>query len=73
MAQPLSVAEVQADFEHLVEEAARGEVIQITRHGNVVAEIRSPSRKTRLGLMAGSVTFLGDVVEPLDLPWGESR
>lgn len=73
MARPLTVAEVQADFEHLVDEAARGEVIPITRHGSVVAEIRSSPRRTRLGLMAGSVTFLGDVVEPLDIPWVESR
>ena len=69
MAQPLTVIEVQADLENLVDEAARGEVIPITRHGTVIAEIRAPAHRSRLGLMAGSVTFLGDVVEPLDISW----
>lgn len=28
------------------------------------------TRRSRLGRMAGSVTFLGDVIEPIDVPWG---
>lgn len=71
MGRPLTIAEVQADLESLVEHAAHGEVIPISQKGKIIAEIRPAGTRGRLGRMAGSVQFLGDVIAPIDVPWGD--
>ncbi len=71
MSRPLTVAEVQAALDQVVDDAARGEVIPITRQGKIIAEIGPPAGRSRLGRMAGSVRFTGDIVEPIDVAWGE--
>ena len=69
MGRPLTLAEVQADLEGLVDNAARGETIPITQKGQIVAEIRPAVARGKLGRMAGTVSFFGDVVQPIDEPW----
>jgi prevent-host-death family protein len=50
--------------------------IRVTRYGKPVAEIRPPSPperpKSRLGTMAGTILYMGDVISPTTDPddWG---
>jgi len=73
MARARTIAEVRDELDEVLAEVERGQVVAIQRSGKVIAEIRPAGGPSRLGRMAGSVTFLGDVVQPLDEPWGESR
>ena len=73
MARARSVAEIREELEEVLTEVEQGQVVTIQRGGKVIAEIRPATNHTRLGRMAGTVTFLSDVIEPLDEPWGESR
>lgn len=53
-----------------------GEVIQVTKRGKVVAEVRPPSREKKsggFGFAKGEIEITGDIVEPLDEQWEAMR
>ena len=53
------------------EVAATGEPVLITKHGVPVAELVSARRKPKaiFGSMKGSVTYIGDIISPIDVEW----
>ena len=53
------------------EVAATGEPVLITKHGVPVAELGPARRKpeTIIGALKGSVTYMGDIISPLDIRW----
>lgn len=50
-----------------------GEVLQITKHGKVVAELRAPEPKkpehSGLGFARETIKTYGDVVSPVEVEW----
>lgn len=55
--------------------AASGERVIITKHGKPVSLLSPYSAKpdTLFGLHSGSVKIVGDLMEPIDLPWDAER
>ena len=53
------------------EVASTGEPVLITKNGVPVAELAPVRRKPRaiFGSMKGSVTYMGDIVSPIDVAW----
>ena len=53
------------------EVAATGEPVVITKHGVPVAQLVAAVRKpeTLFGAMKGSVTYIGDIISPIDVEW----
>ena len=53
------------------EVAATGEPVVITKHGVPVAELVPARRKPKFifGSMKGSVTYMGDIISPIDVIW----
>lgn len=53
------------------EVAATGEEIVVTKHGRPVAKLAPilGDRPSLFGCMRGTVTILGDIIEPLDVEW----
>ena len=53
------------------EVAATGEPVVITKHGVPVAQLIAAARKpdTIFGAMKGSVTYMGDIISPIDVTW----
>ena len=53
------------------EVAATGEPVLITKNGVPVAELVPARRKPRaiFGSMKGSVTYMGDIISPIDVAW----
>lgn len=53
-----------------------GEVVRVTKHGKVVAEV-GPSEpeagECRFGFFKDKIKILGDIVEPLDVEWEALR
>ena len=51
--------------------AETGEPVVITKNGVPVAELVSARSKPKvlLGSMKGSVTYIGDIVSPIDVEW----
>lgn len=70
----VTATEFKAKCLQLMDEvAATGEVIEITKRGNVVAELRAPYAPPR-GLPPGfakdELVILGDIISPIeDIPW----
>jgi prevent-host-death family protein len=60
-------------FELLTHVEKTGEAIQITKRGNVVAELRpsahGPKLSARAGFAMHSLEITGDIIEPLDVEW----
>ncbi len=53
------------------EVAATGESVLITKNGVPVAELGPAKRKPKaiFGSMRGSVTYMGDIISPIDVAW----
>ena len=53
------------------EVTATGEPVVITKHGVPVAQLVAAVRKpdTIIGALKGSVTYMGDIISPLDIRW----
>ena len=53
------------------EVAATGEPVVITKYGVPVAELVPARRKPKdlFGSMKGSVTYIGDIISPIDVEW----
>ena len=53
------------------EVAATGERVLITKNGVPVAELVPARRKPKalFGSMKGSVTYMGDIISPIDVQW----
>lgn len=53
------------------EVATTGEHVVITKHGVPVAELVPAGRKPKdiFGAMKGSVTYMGDIISPIDVEW----
>ena len=53
------------------EVAATGEPVVITKHGVPVAQLVAAVRKPEsiIGALKGSVTYIGDIISPLDVKW----
>ena len=53
------------------EVAATGEGVLITKNGVPVAELVPARRKPKalFGSMKGSVTYMGDIISPIDVQW----
>ena len=69
----ISAAEFKAKFLKLMDEIARTrKTIVITKRGKPVAKLVAAEpepRKPLFGCMAGTVTFEGDILAPLDVEW----
>jgi antitoxin (DNA-binding transcriptional repressor) of toxin-antitoxin stability system len=70
----LTATEFKAKCLQLLDQVNRtGEVVTITKHGQVVAELRAPydSRPARsgLGIAKGEMSIVGDIMEPLGEEW----
>jgi prevent-host-death family protein len=52
--------------------AARGEVVVVTKRGRPVAQV-VPIKKGPRKSTLGSVTFHGDIVEPIGVTWDAER
>lgn len=63
----------------LREVAERRYQVEVTNRGKVVAVVRPPEEETPpdpksyVGRLAGTVTYLGDIVQPLDEDWDAAR
>lgn len=71
MSKTISITELGENFAALVDEAAeRHEEVVVTKDGAAVAKVVpiEQARNDRRGPMYGTVTILGDIVEPLE-PW----
>ena len=57
------------------EVASTGEPVVITKHGVPVAQLVPAVRKpeTLFGAMKGSVTYMGDIISPIDVEWEAER
>lgn len=76
---PSATVEVSASemknswHEYLERVSESGEEIVITRYGKPVARLApleaQGERGSIVGCMAGTVTILGDIVEPIDVEW----
>ncbi len=70
----ISAAEFKAKCLKLMDEIARTrKPIVITKRGKPVAKLvpaEPAPRKPLFGCMAGTVTFEGDILAPLDVEWG---
>lgn len=60
-------------FELLDRVSTSGEVIQVTKRGAVVAELRPPQassqKRAKAGFARGRLEIIGDIMEPLDVEW----
>ena len=69
----ISAAEFKAKCLKLMDEIARtGKPIVITKRGKPVAKLvpaEPEPRKPLFGCMAGTVTYEGDLLAPLDVEW----
>ncbi len=69
----ISAAEFKARCLKLMDEVAKTrKPIVITKRGKPVAKLvpaESEARKPLFGCMAGTVTFEGDIMAPLDVEW----
>ncbi|HJQ57544.1 MAG TPA: type II toxin-antitoxin system prevent-host-death family antitoxin [Vineibacter sp.] len=72
----MKASECKAKFLAVLDEvAATGEPVIVTKNGKPVGQI-VPARekpKTLYGAMKGSVTILGDIVNPIEPDWDEDR
>lgn len=59
--------------EYLDRVSRRGEEFVITRYGRPIARLApvavAEPRRPLFGSMAGTVTILGDIIEPIDVEW----
>jgi prevent-host-death family protein len=76
MTKTMKASECKAKFLAVLDEvAATGEPVTVTKNGKPVGQI-VPLRqkpKTLYGALKGSVTILGDIVNPLPPDWDEDR
>jgi prevent-host-death family protein len=51
--------------------AATGETITVTKHGRAVVRVLPvvEDAPSFVGRLAGTATFVGDIVSPIDEPW----
>lgn len=63
-AQRLSVTQFTQAPSSALDQARRGETVEVTSRGKVVAAI-VPARRSRLGCMEGTGSIVGDVMAPL--------
>lgn len=71
----IQASEFKAKCLRLMDEVARtGDPLVITKNGKPVATLvpYGRRRKTLTGLHRGTARILGDIVSPLDEPWGGS-
>jgi prevent-host-death family protein len=69
MAKTVTAAELQERLSAVLDELEEdGEEIEITRRGRVVARVVPAERLPRTALL-GSLTFHGDITEPLGEDW----
>lgn len=71
-ASTMNATEFKAHCLQVMDEVARtGQAVTITKRGKPVARI-VPARedpKEAFGALKGSVTILGDIIEPVDVEW----
>ena len=68
----IAAGEFKAKCLKLMDEVqATGEEIVITKHGKPVAKLAPLEKKlpSLFGCMKGSITILGDIIEPVDAGW----
>ncbi len=68
----IKASEFKAKCLQIMDEVAEtGESVVITKHGVPIAEMVPVKRKpaTLFGAMKGSVTFMGDIISPIDVEW----
>lgn len=70
----VSASEMKNSWHEYLERVSEsGEEIVITRYGKPVARLAplepEGERGSIVGCMAGTVTILGDIVEPIDVEW----
>ena len=68
----IKASEFKAKCLKLMDEvAATGEPVLITKNGVPVAELVPARRKPKsiFGSMKGSVTYMGDIISPIDVIW----
>lgn len=72
MTRTIKAGEFKAKCLKLLDEvAASGDTLVITKRGKPVAELRpvAAKPKPRVGFMRGTVTYMGDVISPVDAEW----
>ncbi len=68
----IKASEFKAKCLKIMDEVAEtGEPVLITKNGVPVAELVSARRKPKVlfGSMKGSVTYIGNIVSPIDVEW----
>jgi prevent-host-death family protein len=73
MPRTIGAGEFKAKCLKLLDEVNEsGETLVITKHGKPVAELHpaaSRVRKSPLGALKGTVTYMGDVISPVEVEW----
>ncbi len=72
MMRTIKASEFKAKCLKIMDEvAATGEPVVITKHGVPVAQLVAAVHKpeTIIGALKGSVTYIGDIISPLDIRW----
>ena len=68
----IKASEFKAKCLKIMDEVAEtGEHVLITKNGVPVAELVPARRKPKalFGAMKGSVTYIGDIISPIDVEW----
>lgn len=80
MSKTVSVADLAADVAALLHEVVeKQEEVVVTQDGRVIARVLpempagNQRRRRSLEELRGSVTILGDIVEPLDVEWDATK
>lgn len=76
----MSVTDFKAQCTQVLREVAeRRYQVEVTNRGKVVAVVRAPEEesppdpKSYVGRLKGTVTYLGDIVQPLEEDWDAAR
>jgi prevent-host-death family protein len=68
----LAAAEFKAKCLAVIDQVATtGEAVTITKHGKPLVKVIpfTDGAEPLVGRLAGSVTYLGDIIEPIDVEW----
>ena len=72
----ITASEFKAKCLKIMDEVAEsGERVVITKRGKPVAELSQARelRKSVFGSMRGSVTYMGDIISPVDVEWNAMK
>ncbi len=73
MQRTIGAGEFKAKCLKLIDEVNEtGDTLVITKHGRPVAQLAplpDKPRRSPIGCMEGAITYMGDVISPIDVEW----